>query len=227
MINNTFFQPQNWVIRILQETTEPGFLPCRDNEFRNNIVFLSQDLTEVNIGPNTDPQSFVFTNNLWYNASANNWTPSLPVLDSNQVIADPGFANIASEDFSIPHSSPAVLAGKSLSQPTLDFVQHSYFDPPSIGAFEGNSEITSSEYLVQDDGILVGPNPSNGTVTIDGNLGSAFVQVINNQGQLVEDFSSSGTPLTINLTELPSGVYFLKILSKAHPQMSLVRVIKM
>lgn len=227
VINNTFFQPENWVIRILHETTEPGFLPCGNNTFRNNIAYLSRDLTEVNIGPNTDPQSFVFSNNLWYNASTNNWNPNLPVLDTNQVIADPVFTNIPSEDFSIPHSSPAVLAGKSLSQPSHDFIQHSYFDPPSIGAFEGNNEITSSEYLVQDGGILVGPNPSAGTVTIDGNLGSTFVQVINNQGQVVEDFSSISTPLIINLTELPSGVYFLKILSKVYPQMSLVRVIKM
>ena len=52
VINNTFYKPENWVFRILQETTEPAFLACADNEFKNNIVYQETDLTEVNIGAN-------------------------------------------------------------------------------------------------------------------------------------------------------------------------------
>ncbi|MCB0686974.1 MAG: right-handed parallel beta-helix repeat-containing protein [Saprospiraceae bacterium] len=227
VINNTFFHPENWAIRILQETTEPGFLPCGDNEFRNNVVYLSQDLTEVNTGPNTDPQSFIFTNNLWYNESSSNWTPTLPVTDSNQIIGNPLFIDIAAEDFSIPANSPAVSAGKSLATPTHDFLQHSFYNPPSIGALEGHQSVTTSEYLVQDNAIQIGPNPTPNLLTMDGDFSYATVQVINNTGQIVLDLSAEETPLQINLEGLPEGIYFLRIESNLHPKLNLLRVIKL
>jgi hypothetical protein len=104
--NNTFYDPDNWVMRILQETTVTGFLPCSNNEFRNNIVYLENDLTEVNIGPNTAPATFRFSNNLWFNESSNSWSPNLPVVDSNQIIADPLFMDILNDDYRIPPNSP-------------------------------------------------------------------------------------------------------------------------
>ncbi|MBK8502044.1 MAG: right-handed parallel beta-helix repeat-containing protein [Saprospiraceae bacterium] len=227
VINNTFFLPGNWAIRILQETTTAGFLPCGDNEFRNNIVYLAQDITEVNVGPNTDPESFIFTNNLWFNASASSWNLSLPVVDSNQVIGNPLFTNSGDEDFSIPSNSPAVLAGKTLLIPTHDFVQHSYFSPPSIGAFEGHQSITASEYLVQDHGIVIGPNPAANSVTIDGDFSYAAVQVLDHNGMVVQDLSNGVTPVTIDLNGLPAGLYFIRIQSELHAQMGVLRVIKM
>jgi len=65
---NTIYQPGKWVMRILQETTEPGFAPCRNGRFeRNLVVFRRADLqASVNIGPRTQPESFVFADNLWY-----------------------------------------------------------------------------------------------------------------------------------------------------------------
>jgi hypothetical protein len=227
VFNNTFYKPENWAIRILQETVEDGFLPCGDNEFRNNIVYLSQDITEVNIGPDTDPASFVFTNNLWYNEAGGNWTPSLPVTDSNQVIADPLFTDASTEDFSIFANSPAVLAGKKLTFPTHDFVQHTYFNPPSIGAFEGHQSITRSEYHIQDHGIVIGPNPSSGNVTIDGDFSHAIVQLLDNNGSVVQDLSDATTPLTIDLNDLPNGIYFIRIQSQLHTGMGVIRILKM
>jgi hypothetical protein len=65
---NTIYRPQRWILRILQETTEPGFVPCRNVRFEHNlIVFRQSELRAfVNIGPNTLPESFRFTGNLWY-----------------------------------------------------------------------------------------------------------------------------------------------------------------
>ncbi|MCR4412235.1 MAG: hypothetical protein NUV77_07390, partial [Thermoguttaceae bacterium] len=55
-------------LRILQETTAPGFAPCRNGRFeRNLVVFRRADLADyVNIGPNTRPETFAFRDNLWY-----------------------------------------------------------------------------------------------------------------------------------------------------------------
>lgn len=65
---NTFYQPGKWVLRILQETTEPGFAPCRNGRFeRNLIVFRRAGVQiQVNIGPHTSPATFAFADNLWY-----------------------------------------------------------------------------------------------------------------------------------------------------------------
>jgi hypothetical protein len=35
---NTIYRPSRWVMRILQETTEPGFPPCRNGRFEHNLI---------------------------------------------------------------------------------------------------------------------------------------------------------------------------------------------
>jgi hypothetical protein len=137
--NNTFFHPQNWAIRILQETAVQGFLPCSNNEFSNNIVYLANDIVEVNIGPNTNAGSFVFSHNLWYNEAGGNWSPTLPVADPSQIIADPLFADIPAEDFRLQEGSPAIGSGIFSGEPLHDYLQLPFLNPPSVGAFEGDA----------------------------------------------------------------------------------------
>lgn len=226
VINNTFYKPENWVIRILQETTVSGFLTCANNEFRNNAIYLETDLTEVNIGSNTDAGSFIFTNNLWFNQQNMNWTPGLPVVDSNQVIADPLFVDAQNEDFSIPTHSPCVISGKQLSEPESDFANFFYFDPPSIGAFEGHESTTAIPYLIAPASISMGPNPTADRVTIDGDFSDATIQILDTQGMVVTDHSNATAPLTIPLDELPGGLYFIRIMSQQHPALWIQRILK-
>ena len=70
VVNNTIYMPTKWVIRILQETVDSlRFSPCGNNTFRNNIVYRDNRVTnDCNIGPNTDPQSFTFSNNFWFHS---------------------------------------------------------------------------------------------------------------------------------------------------------------
>lgn len=227
VVNNTIYEPENWVIRILQETTEPGFLLCSDNEFRNNIIYLSQDLTEVNIGPNTQPATFIFTNNLWYNASSNSWSPALPVTDSNQVLGDPLLNNPTQEDFSIPPNSPAVEAGINLPEPSSDFLMNTYHVPPSIGAFEGNESTTNAPYLIEENSITMGPNPFSEAVTIDGDFSRATILILDSNGMIIQNLSGATAPHTIELNTLPDGLYFLQINSLDKPSMSVRRILKM
>jgi hypothetical protein len=65
---NTIVHPEKWMLRILQETREPGFVECRNGRFeRNLVVFRRRDVTTpVNIGPKTRPDTFVFADNLWF-----------------------------------------------------------------------------------------------------------------------------------------------------------------
>ena len=91
--HNTLYQPNPWVFRILQETTGEDFVPCRDVVFTDNlIVFKQADLrTTVNIGPNTQPESFTFARNWWYCEDVPDKSkPDLPAKETDGVYdADP------------------------------------------------------------------------------------------------------------------------------------------
>lgn len=65
---NTILFPEKWVFRILQETTNDGFVPSRDVLIEDNaIVFRrSQVGIEVNVGTKTAPETFRFVKNRWF-----------------------------------------------------------------------------------------------------------------------------------------------------------------
>ena len=142
--NNTIILPENWVIRILQESVDPDrFASCGDNIFRNNIVVLDNRLSrEVNIGPNTRAESFLFTHNLWYNLDDPNWQgPALPVNEQGSVISEDPMIVYPTAGCCpfLENSSRAIGAGAEVDQPQYDLLGHEYNSPRSIGAVEGNS----------------------------------------------------------------------------------------
>lgn len=219
--NNTIYQPEKWVVRILQETVDPDrFLECGDNSFRNNLIFLDNNVSiETNIGPNTRPESFVFSHNLWFNSDNTNWSgPNIPVPDLNQIVnADPLFADPLNEDFSIAPNSPAAGAGLVLDEPKFDFFQQVFANPPSIGALEANPVSAIEQAMAA--AIRrprVFPNPATDFLSV------IFEQDIS-ESILLELYDLSGHRLTrqlvygnskrvlLPLQEVPSGTYFLKI----------------
>ncbi|MFM9951219.1 MAG: T9SS type A sorting domain-containing protein [Saprospiraceae bacterium] len=217
--NNTFYQPGNWVLRILQETVDPDrFLPCGDNSFINNIIWLEDDLnSEVNIGPNTAPETFVFSNNLWFNAADANWSgPNLPVPETNGLLnADPLFATPTNADFSIPSNSPAAGAGLPLTAPAFDFDGNGYAIPPSIGAFEANP-VTGLDLVRETLSLRIFPNPTSGVVFLKFGKPlekSVNVQVFNALGLMVAErsFSIGLEKGEVDLSLLPSGAYWVQI----------------
>ncbi len=109
---NTVYLPEKWALRILQETTEPGFVPCRDGVFCHNIVVFQSDKWSeggVNIGPNTAPASFVFEGNLWYcRDRPDRSIPALPTEETGGLYGqDPLLADPPSGDFTLKEGGPA------------------------------------------------------------------------------------------------------------------------
>lgn len=160
--HNTLYRPDKWAIRILQETVDPDrFLPCGNNRFRNNIVVVSNANPVItNIGPNTAPQTFTFSNNLWYHLDNANWPgPDIPVAETNPIVnQNPLLTSPANDDFTIPVNSPATGNGMPLDEPEFDFLQQAFANPPSIGAIEANpvSGVSQEEDLA----LLIFPNPA-------------------------------------------------------------------
>jgi hypothetical protein len=113
---NTIFHPQRWAVRILQETTAPGFVPSRRGEFTDNlVVFRSDQWSEggVNIGAGTDPASFQFARNWWYCTDRPDRSkPALPLPEKGGIYGvEPRFINVGGRDLRQSPESPARKVG--------------------------------------------------------------------------------------------------------------------
>lgn len=113
---NTFHRPTKWFLRILQETREPGFLPCRNGVFSDNIVVWSAAQVArppVNAGDATAPETFTFARNWWFCVDAPERSiPKLPRPETDaKGGADPLFRDAAHGDLKLSEESPASAHG--------------------------------------------------------------------------------------------------------------------
>jgi hypothetical protein len=143
--NNTVIDSGNWLLRILQETVSDEtyeFLPSGNNTVINNLYYFDRSAlsTYVNIGPNTAPETFTFSNNLWYaHDDPAQSQPILPVSETGGVVGeDPLFQNPAAENYHLQTGSPAIGQGAPVAGVIEDYDGFTYNVPPSIGAFEGD-----------------------------------------------------------------------------------------
>ncbi|MFN8241155.1 MAG: right-handed parallel beta-helix repeat-containing protein [Bacteroidales bacterium] len=136
VVNNTITGTTLWVVRILQENRNEGMKPCSGNRFINNIViFRAPGRPAVNIGPGTDPLTFSFSNNLWYNPDDPGWKgPGASVNETNPIIGKDPMLNMQS--FTPGKNSPAKAMGLSVDQPITDFYSNGFREKRSIGAVE-------------------------------------------------------------------------------------------
>jgi hypothetical protein len=140
VVNNTIYKPGRWVIRILQENRDTmRFVKCGNNSFRNNIVYVDDQLrVACSIGSGTAPESFTFSNNLWFHAGNSAWRDQqLPVPEKDRLTGkDPLFNNADREDFTIAADSPAALTGFPSHHPEKDHTGKQFRQARAIGAFE-------------------------------------------------------------------------------------------
>ena len=89
--DNTIYHPERWVLRILQESTDSRFIKCRNVVLEGNlIVYRSADVRAiVNIGPNTQPETFTFKDNWWWCGDGAQSKPQLPTREINGRYDDP------------------------------------------------------------------------------------------------------------------------------------------
>ena len=109
---NTIYKPGKWAFRILQETTEPGFVPCRNGLISDNvIVFDSSQWAEggVNVGAHVEAGSFRFERNHWFCADRPDRSqPQLPSKEDGGVYGiDPQFQDEQQLDLRLKSGSPA------------------------------------------------------------------------------------------------------------------------
>lgn len=133
--NNTILRPVRWAARILQETVDASrFVPSRKGKFVNNVVIVTTGISAetINVGANTEPASFVFSNNLWFHTSSPTFRPTLPVMETAAVYGDPLLAGAS--DAHLAAGSPAI--GKGAAAMGADYDGKCWKAPPAIGALE-------------------------------------------------------------------------------------------
>ncbi len=209
VFHNTIVRPTKWAMRILQETVDPSrFLPCGENAFFNNIVVIESNVsTEVNIGPNTDPNSFSFDHNLWYKINSTNWSgPALPTPDRFQIIGNPMI--IANSLYKLESRSPAFKAGKSYSFPLLKDVDGKIFqNPPTIGAYEIQTNVNTP--TIEADKFYIYPNPCVDYIfTNSKRYNQCEYKLIDQFGKIILQGVLQENKL--NVSALPKGVYILQ-----------------
>jgi len=142
--NNTIIRPQQWLLRILQETVtnnEWEFAPVGDSRFINNLLVFdrAQISNHVNIGPDTAAETFTFASNLWFAADQPDQSSpagDLPVAETDAIVdTDPALVDLES-DFHLTPGSPAIGSGMPLAELTGDKEFACWSDPPSRGAHE-------------------------------------------------------------------------------------------
>jgi len=151
--NNTIVDPEDWFLRILQESVSSPpyeFLPCGENAFMNNLVYFDRARlkgTDINVGGNTAPGTFMFANNLWYaHDNPGQSRPDYPVTESDGLVGEnPRLADPGSGNYTIRVNSPAVKAGRTSGAAHRDFAGEAYLRPPSIGAYEVSGDLDGDE----------------------------------------------------------------------------------
>lgn len=115
--HNTIVNPQSWVARVLQESTDARFVPSRNGVFSNNVIVLdTSDLrTYFNIGTNTAPETFRLERNLWYATDQGaGWAPtyaSLPAEIDPILQMDPALVDRARGRLPARRSEPGAGRG--------------------------------------------------------------------------------------------------------------------
>jgi hypothetical protein len=229
VVNNTIFRPTKWVTRILQESVDPDrFIECGDNKFSNNIVYIGNLGTETNIGPNTRPESFIYSNNLWFNDQDGNWSgPDIPVSDPAIIIgSDPSFLDTLNHDFQLNPSSPAIGKVNTSDPPQFDYFGISFNNPRSLGAIEGDPPTTRiyqmPEKTVTFELLDNYPNPFNPRTTIAFVITKtvlANLKIYNIIGEEISIIVSKELPAgtykyhwnTSRMNGLVSGIYFYRL----------------
>jgi len=70
------------------------------------------------------------------------------------------------------------------------------------------------------------PNPLLDSITIDGDLSTFDIMVLDENGIVVNNYTSSNAPLTIDLSALGNGIFFLSLQSQVNSQLHIQQIIK-
>lgn len=113
--DNTIYNPGKYVVRILQESRDPRFVPCRGGIFENNLVVYDPARVSMstNVGQGTDPKTFLFRGNAWASMAGRGRIRHEIAVTDDKTLARVAFEDEAAGDLRIKSGSQGSMAGAS------------------------------------------------------------------------------------------------------------------
>jgi hypothetical protein len=91
---------------------------------------------------------------------------------------------------------------------------------------ELNNPLTSSGPKVPEDLLRLYPNPTSGIFTISREVNKYTVQILSTTNKVLREWSNQSNLKTIDISNLPSGLYFVKVVNKLDNTVSVQKIIK-
>ncbi len=180
---------------------------------KNNIIVHNQNVTWLNVANNGTINGLQVNNNIIYNNKNNDPVFTGSSVSNYQFLnnqkVDPLF--VSSSDFHLQAGSPAIGKGLSIAGLTTDYVGKTLNIPPSIGAYESGSAVTSPTIPVYQNSVVANATPSLLEMTYNLSLAnvvpaaSAFKVLVNSVATTVTTVGISGTKVQLTLV---SGIKF-------------------
>ena len=122
---------------------------------------------------------------------------------------NPLFTDENNYDFSLSNSSTAIDNASTQSGQTTDFFVNNRDANPDIGAIEHISTLGIDNLLISS--ISIYPNPVKNILKVEGlTFMKSEIKIVNTLGQEFQRFNVIGNH-SIDLSDLPSGLYLIKI----------------
>ena len=153
-------------------------------------------------------------------------------LDTNSLLADPLtsiFIDPASNDYHILPGAQAIDTGTNLVNPIVSDDLDGNIRPLGaayeIGAYEYDAT-TLTHIITSNTDITIYPNPFTDQLIVDGTFIDYQIKVFDEMGALVTDYTGVNPPLTIDLTTLGAGIYFISVQNTIQTDLSVYKIIK-
>jgi len=127
--------------------------------------------------------------------------------------------NDAGEDFNDPEDNFGLVDFDFVPKPSLDsFININTLCEPNTAS---NVDIT-----IENNGITLFPNPVVDVFSISGLTHASTIQIVDPSGAVYQDYSNSSSVIEIDITSLPTGVYFVTIEREGFAKICLKQILK-
>ncbi len=103
--------------------------------------------------------------------------------------------------------------------------QSTYANPPVIVVYSTKT-VSSVDVFLSDNEISLYPNPTQDVFEIRGPISNYNIHIIDVLGNIYQSFTSGSDELDIDISNLPSGIYFINIQSNTTSDVLLKKIIK-
>ncbi len=203
-------------------------LSVSPNPVRTNVYWLMYDLGHVytldstkfwnyNVNGNTDKGMKNIT--IDYSTNATTWTEAA-VFQLGEAPGQPDYEG---------ETGPAL--GNISARYILMSSTDNWGDPDCVGLSElrlyiGGSTTNLHDLYADESKIILYPNPTSGYFTIHGTLDNYDVKIMDVTGNIIQNLSGASTDLSIDLSALPNGMYFIGVSHQSISRLHFQKIIK-